>query len=427
MSVAVATTRVACNTSTGNQTITTNDLGGLTPVAALLIVSFATADGVAADHAMLSVGAVTGASNRWTAYMSDEHAAATSDSYNGSVATKCIRIISPLDGTVDGEADFSAWVSEGITINWTDAPAAAYLLTVIFFAGTDVTAHANSVALGNTVDVAVDITAPGFRPVLVITALVSQLAELSLGFVQENGAGTVTQRAVTSVARDGQATMQNLTAYRNDAGIIEIGVGGALIWYGEFNTFDSQGFSVTPRTAGAASRTLNYLALSFGGAVSTWVGTHTTPTSTNAAYADTGPNFKPQFVLLMPSLNEVQATVATDSRAFSWGLSALDADEQYATSISSEDAAADGNTQSLSDNVAVSLPNHAGALDIEATLVSFDTTGWTLNYSNITATAKLWPALAIQEFVASAGHPTMRRWGGIPGMAPGQRRIGRTW
>lgn len=27
----------------------------------------------------------------------------------------------------------------------------------------------------------------------------------------------------------------------------------------------------------------------------------------------------------------------------------------------------------------------------------------------------------------AGGHPTMRRWGGIPGMAPGQRRIGRTW
>ncbi len=40
---------------------------------------------------------------------------------------------------------------------------------------------------------------------------------------------------------------------------------------------------------------------------------------------------------------------------------ARDADEAYHNTISSEDAAADANTQSLSDNVAVNLPTHTGA------------------------------------------------------------------
>lgn len=33
----------------------------------------------------------------------------------------------------------------------------------------------------------------------------------------------------------------------------------------------------------------------------------------------------------------------------------------------------------------------------------------------------------VQDGAAPAGHPTMRRWGGTPGMTPGSTRLGRTW
>ena len=246
-----------------------------------------------------------------------------------------------------------------------------------------------------------DVTAPNFRPDVVLTALIpSVVGELSWGLVQDT-AGTTVQRALTSAGRDAVATTTNWTMVRTDAGIFETLIGGAIDWYGEFGSFDSQGFTITTRTAGANSTTCYYLALSFGGAASSWVGTFTTPTATGNS-ATTAPGFRPQFVLLLPNLLETAASSAAGSTAHSSGISALDADEQYSVSIASNDNVGTTNTQSLSDDVAASLPNPAGVLDVEATFVSFDTTGFTLNFSNITAVGKIWPALAIQEFVAAS-------------------------
>ena len=47
MGITVATTRVAVPTSTGTQDITTTDLAGLTPKAAMLTLSYASSDGTA--------------------------------------------------------------------------------------------------------------------------------------------------------------------------------------------------------------------------------------------------------------------------------------------------------------------------------------------------------------------------------------------
>jgi len=67
------------------------------------------------------------------------------------------------------------------------------------------------------------------------------------------------------------------------------------------------------------------------------------------------------------------------------------------------------NTQSLADDQAVNLPDHAGAALIAATYVSLDATGFTLNYSAVSATAKLWPALVIGAVSAQSVVPILMR------------------
>lgn len=405
MGITVAATRAAVNTATGNQDFTTTALGGLTPKAAYFVVTYATTDGTAANHAMLGIGAATGTANRWAAAVSSEHAAGSSDTYCSGSTTTCVRIISPIDGTVDGEADFVSFITNGVRINWSNAPAAAYLLTVVLFAGTDLSAHANNVALGDTLDNAVDVTAPGFRPDVVLTALIPTIVgEMCWGMVQEDGAGTVSQRSYGFGARDAQNTMNVWSMYRGDAGIFETSIGGGLDWYGEFGGFDANGFTVTTRTAGANSLSLYYLALDFGSAASAWVGTHVTPTVTgNHAVSTIG--FEPQFVLIFPSMALADGGSLSNTgtaRAHSSGVAALMAATQYCTTISDLDDAGTSDTQSLSDDVAISLPAPNGTLDIEATLVSFDSGGYTLNFSNVATELKRWPVLAIEVSTASA-------------------------
>lgn len=79
MGVTVATVRVACDTDTGGQDITTTDLGGLTPKAVILFATRATADATAADGAGWYMGMSDGTT---TAAMvaEEEHNQDSSDS-----------------------------------------------------------------------------------------------------------------------------------------------------------------------------------------------------------------------------------------------------------------------------------------------------------------------------------------------------------
>jgi hypothetical protein len=78
MGVTVAVTRVAANTSTGTQDITTNDLGGLTPKAVMLIATRGVTDGAAADGAGFYWGMSDGTNEVAGGYES-EHNQATMD------------------------------------------------------------------------------------------------------------------------------------------------------------------------------------------------------------------------------------------------------------------------------------------------------------------------------------------------------------
>lgn len=83
------------------------------------------------------------------------------------------------------------------------------------------------------------------------------------------------------------------------------------------------------------------------------------------------------------------------------GVSAIDADDEFAASVSDEDGVTTSNSQSLSDNVSIELPDDDGTAGLTATFVSLDATGWTDNYSAVKGSAGLMLALAIGEFTAA--------------------------
>jgi hypothetical protein len=394
-------------------------------------VSYGVTDGTVAVDRVLSFGACTGVSNRWAVGNYDEDNQASSDSLGWYATDEVVQIFDPSDASLEAEADFSAWTSNGVTINWASAPDAAYLMTVVFFAGTDLSAYADGeINLGNTTDLETDITGPGFQPDIVIAGMCLGVnnpgtishGRNSFGFVHYDGVSTYTQRTITTVTEDSKATTEVDSALRNDAIVVEISSAAAFDWWGEAGGFDSSGFSVWSRNNGANQRDLNYLALSFGGAVDSWIGTHTTPTSTGND-SETGPSFTPQFVLMITSLMEAHNTAYDDGRAGTIGLSVFDANDEYSTVVSAEDASATSDSQSLSDDRAIVIPDDDGTLDIEATFVSFDANGWTVNYSNAPSTAKLLPALAIEEYTAAAGQPMMLRATTVPGMRQWTPRV----
>ena len=405
MGVTIDVVRVAANTATGNQDIT-GSLGGLTPKAALFILSGAVTDGTARDDSTLSYGAATGVSNEWAVGGFFKHGLTTTDGTTWNINDGCIAIYDEADSPNPvARANFVSFLTNGVRINWSDAPDVAHLITVVLFAGTDLSAHANWISVLNTTDLKSDTTDPGFEPDVLFTALdcghttprtdgtIIVHQYFSLGLVHNDGVGGVTQYSSATNWPGNQGTTVHIGDVRDDYGIVE--VAASLDWGGEFGSFVSNGFSITTRVTGGNNREVYYLALKFG-SLSSWVGPYTTPTTTGAD-SITAPGFKPQYLHVLAAnfagFNSPGVSVEAASRA----VFAIDSDAQFASSVSSEHSVGTSNVQSLSDNVAVELPEDDGSAKFTGSFTSFDTSGWTWNFSATdTGTARKWFALAIE-------------------------------
>ncbi|RJR27994.1 hypothetical protein C4561_00620 [candidate division WWE3 bacterium] len=397
----IAVTRTTANTGGGTQDITNSNLGGNTPKAVMIIATATTVDDTATDGVSMSYGTATGATNEWyTAFKTQNGLTSdNTDARGGTDAT--VYIIDPTASTTTslGTAEFTQFLTNGVRINWTTTPTSAWHLTVVLFAGSGLQAYAGTQGLGTTQDSAFDITAPGFQPDIIFgtngTVGSTQFYLSSFGVATYNGS-TITQHALAN--RFTYISSQGAPATRYiDTGIVGgAQVNGNLVWYGELSAFDSSGFTITTRSGGASNATFFYLALDVSSS-SSWVGTHTTPTSTGN-YAETAPGFTPQFVFQVENMTEAVNTPYADGNAGAFGFSVFDPNESYSNNWAYEDGVSPVNAQTLSDDQAVNLPNDDGTTGITGTFVSMDTaSGWTTNYTNVAASGKKFLAAAIES------------------------------
>ena len=403
MGIAVDVVEFTLNTGAGTQDIT-GSLGGLTPKAALFFVTRGTVNGTAAAHAAISIGAATGVSNEWAFHGNAEDGQASEDTRRVTRSTRCIILTDPGVSTVDMDAEFSAWITNGARINITTA-SSAYKGICVLFAGSDLTAHANNAALGDTLDLETNITAPGFEPELVFSALCDSQAMdtdsatlwLSFGIVH-NGV-SITQRQIAFRITNGASSGDPRCEIRNDSGI-----GTENDWQGDYTNFDASGFSIISRSNGANDSSVGYLALDFNGVVDISLDSEASPTSIGNN-ATTNPGFTPQAVIGCQSYLQSFNSNTTDSDAGAWGLLGFTGSTEVCTAIADEDAAATTNTQSHIDGNAVDVPNDDGTVALTASYVSMDATGYTLNWSDVEAGAARQGFFLAIEAEAVAGNP----------------------
>ncbi|MFQ5774185.1 MAG: hypothetical protein ACE5GS_06695 [Kiloniellaceae bacterium] len=408
MAVKFAPVRLAQPAATGDQDFTA-DLGGTTPNAVLFLVTEGSLDGTPADGAAICLGAATGATQRWHFGGASRHALATTDTRRWANNTSCIRVKDGA-GNLKCEADFVKFLSTadtgdgttGARINWSSADAVGRLVTCLLIVCDN--ARAGDAQLGN-VDVATDVTAPGFRPSDVLVGNINTgfgpgAGEWywSLGIAHDAGA-VVDQRGFSFRSRDNRATgSPQAELYGSRAG-------GVLDTLGiEISAFDAQGFSATPRLA-SANFPICYLALDFGTRAS-WVGGVDSPTATGNR-AETAPGFKPQLVLEFATMLQSLDTRIVTGDAGAFALSLFTDAAEFCNAAAEEDAAATTNNQALSDDQAINLDDHTGATAFDATFVSFDANGWTLNFSAADATLRKWFAFAVEAEAGGAATKTV--------------------
>ena len=412
MGVSIGIVRAAADTGGGTQDFTVSGLGSASEIKAVrFIVTTAVTDGTVASHALVCIGAASSTTDRWFVEINAEDAQTTTDTHRGVSTTAAISLSTP--GTGDNASalgDINSFITDGVRVDWDTTPAAGYLITAIIYAGTDVSAFADAVDIGNTTDLATDITTVGFEPDLVHTALMNNAslpssdtttALQSLGAVTNDGAGGVVHRSWSMRYRSSRSTTESASRASALYGALIVNNAGNLDFGCEFGTFDSSGFTVTTRNAGGNNSAICFLALAFNGAVDIKLDTYTTPTTTGSD-ADTSIGFEPQYVELGLSLSEAVETSYTDNRSAVFGLSAMTSSTQITNLVMDEDGVTTSNSNSLSDNVAVNLLDDDGSTAVAvASLTSFDANGLTLNYTTAPGTAKVFWRLAIE--VETAG------------------------
>ena len=135
MAVDIATVRAAATTSVETQDFTISGFG--TPKAAMFIVTKGVTDNTAAAGAMMAVGFTDGTRDKCgTVHAKDANATSVTEATFSTA--HCIFLIDDT-GTL-ATATFDSWITDGVRIDWADAPPSAYLVTVVCFWGSGICA-----------------------------------------------------------------------------------------------------------------------------------------------------------------------------------------------------------------------------------------------------------------------------------------------
>lgn len=391
-------TQAAVNTSTGNQDFTISGFG--TPKAVILVMNGATATDTPTTHLRLSFGFATGASNEACFTTRSEDGVGTTDPDRGTYSNSCVRLLDQSGTSFDAVGEFVSFITDGVRINWTTAPEAAYLLTVILIGGSDVSAYVGYDD-GFPDNGTLDNTDVGFlADVAIVAHATYQTAINTLNTASAHGIGVAT-RSPSSQATWCAGNMQGVSTalcfsrLRDGDSAVSVYSGGRL-WEIDISGWDSSGWTWNVTSVfGMGSASVVYLALAFnGGGVWTDIIDSATSTGTKAY---TGVGFKPQFGMIFGTLNDDTTTHETGANAMVSAIGSFTASSEGCHSQFDEDGVSTTDTGCEASSSAIFVTDHGGGDAWEADLDSFDSDGFTLNYSAATTGARKWLAVMFEE------------------------------
>lgn len=397
--IKIAQTTFTLPASTGNLDVTITDLGW-TPKAALFLVSGVETLGTDRSYGYWNIGCTDG-TNQWAAGVGLAHNLSTTDNYRRFYTGSCLQVISSASANVLFDATFVSFISNGIRINFNTVDATLlFKVTVVFFGGNDLQAAVGSVVLGNQ-NVESHVNTLSFQPGLVFFGGCTDASSSSVGSQAQLTFGAATSsanyghgfRATDNVSTS--ATIAMVSSNRVGSRVW----GSGITYTVEATSFDSEGFSLYPRDGNGLSDEIGYLALYLGDR-SVWVGGIDSPTSTGNQ-SITSPGFTPQWGMIGTNVLAAYDSRDTTGNSGSLGLSSFTSTEEFAFAIASEDNSSTGDNESQGDSASALIDTHTGTRRDEANFVSFDTTGWTLNFTTAGASVRKWWGVAIEEEAAA--------------------------
>jgi hypothetical protein len=382
------------NTSTGDQSITGV---GFTPKFVMFWGTRQTSTGYAAGIQFFQ-GVATGASEQWAHAAASDDAAANANAGRTLDTAACILGSSNGTPTADLVAALTTFDVDGFTINISNAPTGAYIVHYLALGGASFTAKAGTINSGTG---SVAYTGIGFTVTGLMLAGSASGVHANFNFGWSSGASNEASMAYRE--RDAQAAADCVSSQYGDRTLDSVNSSNtASFRVAEVTAFGSDGFTLNWTTGGAA---FAWPYVAFGGE-SVYVGIETQKTSTGTK-ATTGVGFEPAGILLFSTGRVNSASVIDGDSRFSFGgASAVGA--EGSTWIRSVDAALtmDTDQRTVTDKI-IGFADSGTTTVAEADLSSFDSDGFTLDWTTADGTAREFSYMAFGPASAGAA-PTIR-------------------
>jgi len=379
-------------TSTGTQYVTVSGMG--TPKAAIFFHGWGTAFNSSLDNNQLGFGATDGSGNIAVhAIEADNYGTTdTARSYNRSYSIL-------RDGSWNPyfAAAATSFITDGVRLDWDYVYDSARKILVLFLGGADLSADIidfQPSGIGNTSHTGMD-----FAPDVLVTfgtglptaAHEDDNAILALGCATRE---TTTQNYcafMSSVNGEAATKLSSLLESDRCTGQMH---NEALSWSGAITAWAADGFTMTTYGSSTGSDRVGILALKIDGG-EFHLGDYDTATSTGTQ-AYTSPGFEPLALLGVATNLASMDAIATDRGCIN--IFASDGTDDHCHIGDSDDGAA--TTVCWHETNDAQLLNIDGSdaskTDlVDATLDSFDASGFTLDYSTVDGTARKFWALAI--------------------------------
>lgn len=415
--------RQAIRTTTGTQDFTVSGVG--TPKGAIVMLSRASADGVTSDNISYVVGFTDGTNSQCNGWSSLDNAADsdTARAWNSNL----IRMIDPVTNTsIAVAANFSAWVTDGVQLNFTVVDGTAWLCTVILICGADAQVFVGSFDMADNTGVpnqTLDVTSPGFIPSWIMgiqTGITAASASPSSSLVSSIGFAsnslTVKQSVLSFSHGDAKATSTPSLRIATDAFAVTIrdaaNAGGVSVSSSiQLDSFITNGFRVKD-TIGGDPAPVQYIAVGMS-TLKADIATIDSPTSTGAV---TMSMTDPGSALIIGTLSDATGTAKADSAGGVFSLGFASQSEEFSIGVYEQDAQATMNNGSFTDDKAISVLTDSGGTGLVAS-GSFSTTNLSLNFTTVQGTARkqfvmLFPRAIFAGTAAISGfHPLIAATG----------------
>ena len=315
MSIILGVVRGDAPTTAGVQTFTKSGVG--TPVAAVFLVTNCTADATDTDHAMIGAGFTDGTTDYTTASQSED-AQTTNDSDRSQQDNHCIHVLN-TSGGIDGEADFDAWITDGVRIDWTNAPSSAVKVECWLIGGTDAVGNTGRTNIGASTNIAHGL---GETPKLVCMLGttgsangISTQFNFSFGIVGNND-GVIQQFNLQGGQNSGSSASTNPPSSRLHTdrcfGSIANGATPSISRDFKVTAMDATNITVTRQT-GSFGGDPQWLAIGFGSATNKVdIVAFDGPTATGTQSVTNDDSFEPQFVLIAAAHNQAANTLENE-------------------------------------------------------------------------------------------------------------------